>query len=325
MRSIFKDGLGGAPHVLTEMLTFPFAPTAMYGIMHDQRFVKFTDPNGDVKYKLLSSTTFNEYKTEEGFSPTEIKDQWDALEPMAMINMVEIKDGEVHYKPEMQQILEETHPGDVEAQQEMLNNIETDIRGATTAMISKIDAKMPSWDKSVASRNALARFLLRHREWLTLNIQNRFKRRHFNYATNREEKGSYVSLFNFIEDIVKTFDYKNMGGTKAGVQEAYNKLTPVDKLNLKRVLMDVAISGLLTALGIMLVAPMADDDDNKDNAVIQFGSYMYFRMVSEQMSVGLLGIPQYKDVIESPIVAANSIKELATIGDSITSVSCGGR
>ena len=37
---------------------------------------------------------------------------------------------------------------------------------------------------------------------------------------------------------------------------------------------------------------------------------MYFRLASEQMTAGLAGIPQSKDVVEAPFVAVNSMKEL---------------
>ena len=39
-------------------------------------------------------------------------------------------------------------------------------------------------------------------------------------------------------------------------------------------------------------------------------SYMYYRLASEQMSSGLTGVPSYKDMLESPFVAVNSVKEL---------------
>ena len=60
----------------------------------------------------------------------------------------------------------------------------------------------------------------------------------------------------------------------------------------------------------MAISPLVDDEENKDSWLIQYAGYMFFRLSSEQMSSGLAGIPQSKDVIEAPFVAVNSMKEL---------------
>ena len=173
-----------------------------------------------------------------------------------------------------------------EEREGMLHSIELDVRNQVETTISKVDAKMPMHDKSMASRNALARFLLRHREWFTINFQNRFKRRHHNLYTGQFEEGHYHTLARFLKDSFKAFNPRN--DTK--LRDVFDSLTPTEKLNLKRVLIDTAISVVLVALGSLVVAPWGDDDENKDNSKVQFLAYMYYRLASEQMSSGLAGV-----------------------------------
>lgn len=45
---------------------------------------------------------------------------------------------------------------------------------------------------------------------------------------------------------------------------------------------------ILITVGSLVIAPWDDDDENKDDWNVQFLSYMYYRLASEQMSSGLL-------------------------------------
>ena len=288
LRELFSDGVGGMPHILTEIATKPFAPSTMYGVLDDTRLV-----NGELM-------DFNTFKASFKGTKSEMNNKWKALESNSVLNNLTIENGDITYSKLFEDYFE-TRVGGKEA-------FEDGIKTKISTLISRIDAKMPMHDKSVASRNALARFLLRHREWFTINFQNRFKGAHENLYTGQTEEGTYITLYRFVKDMTMALNPKNT----IKVQDIIEELEPYERLNLRRVLIDSAISLILITIGALLIAPWDDDEKNKNNWNVQFLSYMYYRLASEQMSSGLLGIPSYKDVLEAPFVAVNSLKEVLT-------------
>lgn len=303
VREMFKDGISGMAHIMTEMMTKPFAPSIMYATLDNFRIVERTDENG-VEYDEVMS--YERFKSAYRGSNTEaeMKDLWKTYEKNSILNNMTVENGMVKYSDR----LEKGMWGNLteEEKETARNSMELDVKNTVSTIISRVDAKMPVYDKSVASRNALARFLLRHREWFTINFQNRFKRGHNNLATGQNEVGHYVTLTKYLG---KTFDAFNPRNDSK-LKEIFDELTPTEKINLRRVLIDTAISAILVAIGSLVVSPWGDDKDNKDNWKIQFAAYMYYRLSSEQMSSGLAGVPSYKDMLESPFVAVNSLKEL---------------
>ena len=304
-RALMKDGLTGVAHVMTDILTKPFAPSTMYAVLDDHRMVKLQDPNGNETYEVMTFNKFKEIHKKAKLTKTEINDKWRTFEESSVLNNLTTTGTEVGYSQKFNDIFEKmyTTPEDIAKAK---NALELDIRNMTSTVISRIDAKMPLYDKSVASRNAMARFLLRHREWFTINFQNRFKRQHENLYTGQLEEGSYHTLGRFMLANFKAFNPRN----DESMREVFENLTDAEKMNLKRVMIDTAISVVLSAIGMLVIRPWGDDEENKDNWKVQFLSYMYYRLSSEQMTSGLLGIPSYKDVLESPIVAINSVKEV---------------
>ena len=306
LRAVFKDGLHGAAHTLTEMMTHPYAPTAMYGVMHDFRYV--SDTNGT--FKLMNFNEFRSQNIKQYNTQKELKTAWCAFEDNSIAKNVTTENGVVGYSDNFKNIWNTIYQGDTEAITEEIEFMENAVTSGTENLVSKIDAKMPMYDKSTASRNALLRFVLRHREWFSINMQNRWKGRHYNANTFKDEEGSYISLSTYLRDIYKAFEFKGGLSNFKEFKKIYDTLDHHQQKNLQRVLLDSAISVLLILAGSFLVAPMVDDDENKDNWLIQYAGYMYFRLSSEQMSSGLSGIPQAKDVVEAPFVAVNSMKEL---------------
>lgn len=303
LRTAFKDGLGGMAHFMTELATRPIAPSLMFGIMDNTRFI--TDNNGNKR--LMSFEEFREIFPK--LTKAEAKTKWNAAEDLSLLNNILVKDGMVDYSDRFKNEVWGGLTG--EELSEAQNTMEMDIRNKLAVLVSRVDAKMPLHDKSMASRNAFARFLLRHREWFTINFQNRFKRGHNNLYTGQYEEGHYHTLAKFLSDTIQAINPKN----DDSVKEAWENLTPTQKLNMKRVMIDLAIAGVLIAFGSLVVAPWGDDEENKDNWSVQFLAYMYYRLASEQMSSNLMGVPAYTEMLESPFVAMNSIKELMKISN----------
>ena len=299
LREMFKDGISGMAHFMTEIATKPFAPSAMYAVMDDFRYMTVEKENEEIKYELVHNQRFKEILKKQGLTKSEIDTKWKSLEKYSILNNIFIENGQIKYSQELQNIWSKIG-------ENAQNSMELDVKNMLSTVVSKVDAKMPLHDKSMASRNALARFVLRHREWFTINVQNRFKRQHRNLYTGQLEEGHYHTLGRLVFDMFKAFNPRN--DTK--VRDLIENLSPVERMNLRRVLIDTAISMVLIAFGSLVIRPWGDDEENKDNWNVQFLAYMYYRLANEQMSSGVVGVPAYKDVLEAPIVAVNSIKEI---------------
>lgn len=306
LRTLFKDGLHGAAHTLTELMTHPYAPTSMYGVLHDYRYVQ----KADGSYQLMNFNDFKVQNANQFNTKKEMSEAWKVHEGNSIIKNVNTQGGEVSYSDNFKDIWNTMHGTDAEALANELEYMENEVTSGTENLVSKIDAKMPMYDKSTASRNALLRFALRHREWFSINMQNRWKSKHYNLNTHKYEEGSYISLSTYLKDVYSAFEFKKGASNYKEFKSVYDTLDSHQQKNIQRVLIDVSISALLIAIGALAIAPMVDDEENKDNWAIQYAGYMYFRLASEQMSVGLAGLPQTKDVVEAPFVAVNSMKEL---------------
>lgn len=306
LRTLFKDGLHGAAHTLTEMMTHPYAPTSMYGVLHDFRYVQRPDGN----YQLMSFNDFKKISTNEFATQKELMEAWKGYEDNSIIKNLDTNGGTINYSDKLKGIWQTMYGDNQEGIENEMEYMENEITSGTENLVSKIDAKMPMYDKSTASRNALLRFALRHREWFSINLQNRWKANHYNLNTHKYEEGSYISASTYLRDVYKAFEFKEGVSNYKKFREVYDELDSHQQKNIQRVLVDVAISALLIGIGAFAIAPIVDDEENKDNWAIQYAGYMYFRLASEQMSVGIAGIPQSKDVIEAPFVAVNSMKEL---------------
>ena len=308
LRTLYKDGIHGTAHLMTEMMTHPYAPTAMYGVMHDLRYVPVTDSQGNTIMKLLNFNEFSRINSGNFATKKEMATAWEVYEENSVASNIDTSTGEITYSDKFKDIWDTRFQGDNTKVEDEILFLENAISSGTENLVSKVDAKMPQYDKSTASRNALLRFALRHREWFTIGTQNRWKSRHYNLNTKQYEEGSYITMSKYLLDSYKAFDFKN-GHFKAFKRE-FDKLDKTQQNNMRRVLIDSAISILLMSLGALIVAPVVDDEKNKDSWAVQFAGYMYFRLASEQMTAGLAGIPQSKDVVEAPFIAVNSMKEL---------------
>jgi len=218
----------------------------MYGVLDDTRLV-----NGELM-------DFNTFKASFKGTKSEMNNKWKALESNSVLNNLTIENGDITYSKLFEDYFE-TRVGGKEA-------FEDGIKTKISTLISRIDAKMPMHDKSVASRNALARFLLRHREWFTINFQNRFKGAHENLYTGQTEEGTYITLYRFVKDMTMALNPKNT----IKVQDIIEELEPYERLNLRRVLIDSAISLILITIGALLIAPWDDDEKNKNNWMFSF-------------------------------------------------------
>ena len=296
MKTLFRDGIEGIGHGLTEILTKPFGPSLMYSVMDNNRFA--LNPNtGNIE--LFNFDRFRMVNEKLGKTKQEIKDSWKQLENNSVLANTVVKDGKIEYTQHFQDLfkqIDDTNPAEVQ------NAMELMVRGQLDHLVAAVEAKVPESDKSAATRNAIATGVLQHRTWAALFWELRFKSKHFNASTGMWETGMYNALAGIAS---KMYDsYKN----QQSFADAWNNLTDFERQAVKRVAYDTAITLTLLAIYLMAVKPAMEDDKNKDNFAVQYLGYMFLRLQAEQASSGILGVKESLDVLESPMMAIKTVK-----------------
>ena len=293
------------PYKFSEIANFPIAPRIMLTVLDDFRLIgdTFTDFN-----------TFKQRSDNQGISKKKMEEKWNMHRENSMYNLLENQGGQIEFT----QAIREKFDNDF-LEQQLIR-----VQGRISRVNANVDSVVPQEDKSAATRDFLMNFMTAHRGWLSIAIQRKFKRQHFNFITGQREEGHYRTLARYIKDSFGLMEEKNMKNFVKVFKENFNQLDDFEKRNIKRILTELGVYMFMLGFGI-IVAGIADDDDNKDNWALQFASYIYFRTVSEVGSVqaptGVFGLV---DTVQAPFIAINSIKTIMDVkGFSFDEVNAG--
>ncbi|MDC7251132.1 MAG: hypothetical protein PQJ49_14590 [Sphaerochaetaceae bacterium] len=279
------------PYKFSEIANYPIAPRIMLTILDDFRLVgdQFTDFN-----------SFKKRSDVQGMDKKALLNEWNKYRETSMYNLLEDVDGTVDFSQDLKDRLGEDYL------EEQLSRIQ----GRISRVNANVDSVVPQEDKSAATRDFLMNFMTAHRGWLSIAIQRKFKKAHFNFNTGQFEEGHYRTLARYLKDGFALMEEKNMKNFIKTFKEHYNTLDDFEKRNLKRIMAELGVYMFLLGFGI-IVAAIADDDDNKDLWALQFSSYIYFRTVSEIGSVQApTGVYGLVDTVQAPFIAINSIKDI---------------
>src|SRR5690606_6238705 len=163
-------------------------------------------------------------------------------------------------------------------------------------------------------------YLMTHRSWLSITISNRTKNAHYNLNSGEHEEGTYRSFFKLIQDgmtgFIKTKNIKafrdayNGEGLEKDGDIPFERLLETRRRNLRRVAVD---SLWLMGVGAVAYALMAFSDDDEDNWALQMASYLGLRTLNETVSSQTALPLQFYEVLESPFVGLNTMKDMATM------------
>ena len=212
------------------------------------------------------------------------KEDWDNA--TTLYDVYEIKDGNLQVKHEYQKYINE----------QLQNRIQNKI----AAITAKIDGMLNDTDKAAIHANTYAQFLVMHRNFMIVGIEDRFKSKQFNYNTGEVESGLYTTVANFIKNLVSS---KNINVLKQAAAQ-YEKLDDFEKYNLKKVILETANWIALSTLVSALLIPAADDD--KDNWALQATSYIAMRTAFEFRT--LYNPFELTALLNSPSAAINIIE-----------------
>ena len=125
-------------------------------------------------------------------------------------------------------------------------------------LISKIDGKLSSEDKTYAHSTLIGIVTLIHRDWILDGISRRLKKRGFNFDTNTVDEGYWRTTGRFMSNF---FANKEKVRNLKFLVENYNALDDVEKEGVRRTMYEMMVAVGFIALAILL--NLGDDDDDR--------------------------------------------------------------
>ena len=286
---------------MMEILNFPLDPQVMIATMDNVRYY-----NGQFY-------TFRDFKMvkEREKDAANTKREWEKLKNATLWNMVDVEDGKIVVRPGVDVSIEE-----VERQMEITRN-------QVRSLAQICNGSLNEENRTAATRNWILRFMTAHRGWLVIAAQRLWKSRGFNFQTMQEEEGLAITLKNMI---AKTFGMASEKGMR-NIIEAWNanknQMDEVEKTNLKRAAVYAGTFLILQGIS-MLLAGWRDDDDDDQNWITQFGTYIGFRTINEIASqMPFIMELNIVDIINDPFVMGRKLQDLSDFSnyslDKVTS------
>lgn len=283
-----RVGLKSA-NLLHTLGNFPVTSTTMLSVLYDYRY-----SDNDI----LSFEQFK--KRGVGKSSSEILQEWKKLKLFK--DDIKIQNGVVVY--DINSISENVKVDNLE---ELLNLKAEAISTRVASAIQRVDSQVPEHQKSIASRDARANFLLMHLNWFLIQIQLKTKDRHYNISEDSYQEGNWRTTFNFIQDMILN---------PKDIKETWKKsmADEVTRKNLKRTTTELAIANAI-AIAAILLSNYVDDDKEDPSWLLAWTDYMLTRTAVEQVS-GTVALPkQVGEILTNPIIATQRAYDLMSITD----------
>lgn len=289
-----------------QMANFPIVPRAMLAILHDNRVVD---------RQIMNFAQFGRLPNMKDKTIKEREKEWKQYEDEAIFNYLDISTETVKFKDGFKGKLKQEFANDqyLSAKMELLTQ---QVKNAAT----KLDQQITPAQRVAAQRHFAMNYLMTHRSWLSITISNRTKNAHYNLNSGEHEEGTYRSFFKFIQDgmtgFIKTKNIKafrdayNGEGLEKDGDIPFERLLETRRRNLRRVAVD---SLWLMGVGAVAYALMAFSDDDEDNWALQMASYLGLRTLNETVSSQTALPLQFYEVLESPFVGLNTMKDMATM------------
>lgn len=264
---------------------------------------------------------FEEFKTQvrasRDLSSKEVLSEWNALERNSFYDYIEAGDGK--YQLLYDKFSKDTGI-DISEAKSILDTAEIDISIKTQKISEIIDGNIRPEERSIAQRHFLLSFLTTHKGWMSIALARRFKEGHYNTSTKKWEEGHYMTAFKAAGELLKNVVKAkgNPSKIKDQILKDWIDATPEQRVNMKRILIEMGTLSGLYLLYLMMVG-FADDDENLDNSSIQFTAYIMERLVNETRSSQLGLGEEVLNTIQDPVVGFKELRktfEISKLFDS---------
>ena len=172
-----------------------------------------------------------------------------------------------------------------------------DVRNRIEIISKRIDGTIREVDKAVVHANAMASYLVLHRNFMISALHDRFKPKQYNLDLQTIEEGYYRSTGRFLKNVIanRHFAIKQLLAD-------YNNMQEYEQYAVRRVLNELVLITASTAVALV-IASVVDGDDDYDTWLTQSITYLAMRSAFEFRT--MYNPFEFMALIKSPTAAFN--------------------
>lgn len=172
-----------------------------------------------------------------------------------------------------------------------------DVRNRIEIISRRIDGTIREVDKAAVHANAMASYLVLHRNFMISALHDRFKPKQYNLDLQTIEEGYYRSIGRFLKNIIanRHFAIKQLLAD-------YNNMQEYEQYAVRRVLNELVLIAASTVVALT-IASIVDGDDDYDTWLTQSITYLAMRSAFEFRT--MYNPFEFMALIKSPTAAFN--------------------
>lgn len=172
-----------------------------------------------------------------------------------------------------------------------------DVRNRIEIISKRIDGTIREVDKAAVHANAMASYLVLHRNFMISALHDRFKPKQYNLDLQTIEEGYYRSTGRFLKNVIanRHFAIKQLLAD-------YNNMQEYEQYAVRRVLNELVLIAASTAVALV-IASIVDGDDDYDTWLTQSITYLAMRSAFEFRT--MYNPFEFMALIKSPTAAFN--------------------
>lgn len=172
-----------------------------------------------------------------------------------------------------------------------------DVRNRIEIISRRIDGTIREVDKAAVHANAIASYLVLHRNFMISALHDRFKPKQYNLDLQTIEEGYYRSTGRFLKNVIanRHFAIKQLLAD-------YNNMQEYEQYAVRRVLNELVLITASTAVALV-IASVVDGDDDYNTWLTQSITYLAMRSAFEFRT--MYNPFEFMALIKSPTAAFN--------------------
>lgn len=172
-----------------------------------------------------------------------------------------------------------------------------DVRNRIEIISKRIDGTIREVDKAAVHANAMASYLVLHRNFMISALHDRFKPKQYNLDLQTIEEGYYRSTGRFLKNVIanRHFAIKQLLAD-------YNNMQEYEQYAVRRVLNELVLITASTSVALV-IASVVDGDDDYDTWLTQSITYLAMRSAFEFRT--MYNPFEFMALIKSPTAAFN--------------------
>lgn len=286
-----------------EILSGPLNPQIMFSVLYGTRFY-------DGKFY-----TFKEFKDMKRAMGEEVnaEKEWRGIEEMNLRDMLKVEDGKLVIRPAFG------------ATEEQINNQLGVSRNRIRSLAQICNGSLNEENRTAAHRNWIFRLATSHRGWVTLTGQRLWSDKTFNLQTMQLEEGLMITPLRLLDRVAKSLSEKGLNNIMDTIKSELENMNDYEKQNIFRLVVYTA-TFMMSLIAMMAIYNIDGDDDEDDDWVSQFVTYIGFRTVNEILSQMPIWFElNIVDILSDPFVMMRKMKDLTDIRnwDPFTTVKSG--